>query len=894
MLPHKKKQNNRTSKNLPPPISPRRRAGPPKHGAAGGGGGAAEQPVAGRPPGGPEPAARPPRCEPARPGRSPGGPVRGVANRAESPEPQRPEGAGATEALVRRLLLAVQGLHALLGTQPSQPSQPEQPSLQHLRQRLEAALEQLDLPRVGQCAHRLVRSLARQGTHADASRESRQGPLPRGCGRVLPLLRQYLGAAQYLVSVQLAYHRTGLKLLHVLSTVFTSLAQKASQPCCDSGKRGRLACVCPRSGGRRSSGKEPPSSRSWRTGAWARARAPRTSSDRLESEDQLEGLQGEQKKQPDAEEERPKLWDKEDDDEPEDVAGDEKEEEGASGEACKEKPELGARDESAAPQSEQPPPTGPEDDAPAEPPEGTPPDPNCSNPEQNFGKAKIRRKLSNGAPVFSEYVDDTLFEFLKRERSAGRAVSNRLLSEEAEPDPLDLPEDMQLPEGEELGSDAEEATEDAPEENQDLSLADMEDMPTEEDSKSTDADEAAESAPPEEEDAAGPEEEGAPEEQAPPPLDMQDENNMAGEAPSESENAGTGANAGSAQQGSSNEDTQEQEATPDQGELLKRASSTAPQVTTVLVSLLDSRPVVQAAHPCFFVCPRPIERPLGSGPTQESHGEQEPVPLKTSEKRTTAEPEGAKPHRLRTTDQEGQQREREKAEVFRHITGEEAHDEVALDAATAEQAQAGVENPDEERLPDQLMEEEEGRASDGGGPGPAGKAASGSQEDRHRRGCGDDGEAGARHRDNARGAGSRCQLPHPAGTGGRGRNGRGCGAICRVGDCRRHAAGVVGSLGGGRAKRVSAGAGAVRAAAAGAGANQGVAAAGRLPDGQAAEHAARDCVPGEPAAQGQDLAAAGAALAAAVPRDAGHGRLPEHGAQRAPGAAVAVRCSPRR
>ncbi|KAH6929088.1 hypothetical protein HPB50_023386 [Hyalomma asiaticum] len=51
--------------------------------------------------------------------------------------------------------------------------------------------------------------------------------------------------------------------------------------------------------------------------------------------------------------------------------------------------------------------------------------------QQNFGKAKLQRKLSNGAPVFSEEVDDALFEFLERERSAGRAVSNRLLSEEA-------------------------------------------------------------------------------------------------------------------------------------------------------------------------------------------------------------------------------------------------------------------------------------------------------------------------------------------------------------------------------------------------------------------------------------------------------------------------------
>ncbi|KAH7968251.1 hypothetical protein HPB52_007184 [Rhipicephalus sanguineus] len=49
----------------------------------------------------------------------------------------------------------------------------------------------------------------------------------------------------------------------------------------------------------------------------------------------------------------------------------------------------------------------------------------------NYEKAKLRRKLSNGAPVFSEHVDDALFEYLERERSAGRAVSNWILSKEA-------------------------------------------------------------------------------------------------------------------------------------------------------------------------------------------------------------------------------------------------------------------------------------------------------------------------------------------------------------------------------------------------------------------------------------------------------------------------------
>ncbi|KAH9385047.1 hypothetical protein HPB48_027086 [Haemaphysalis longicornis] len=41
--------------------------------------------------------------------------------------------------------------------------------------------------------------------------------------------------------------------------------------------------------------------------------------------------------------------------------------------------------------------------------------------QQNFGKAKLRRKLSNGATVFSEYVDDPLFE-LKEPRDTPLAT----------------------------------------------------------------------------------------------------------------------------------------------------------------------------------------------------------------------------------------------------------------------------------------------------------------------------------------------------------------------------------------------------------------------------------------------------------------------------------------
>uniref|UniRef100_A0A6B0UGV9 Putative pogo transposable element n=1 Tax=Ixodes ricinus TaxID=34613 RepID=A0A6B0UGV9_IXORI len=33
--------------------------------------------------------------------------------------------------------------------------------------------------------------------------------------------------------------------------------------------------------------------------------------------------------------------------------------------------------------------------------------------QPNYGKAKLRRKLSNGAPVSSEYADDAIFEYLQ-------------------------------------------------------------------------------------------------------------------------------------------------------------------------------------------------------------------------------------------------------------------------------------------------------------------------------------------------------------------------------------------------------------------------------------------------------------------------------------------------
>ncbi|KAH9364691.1 hypothetical protein HPB48_003577 [Haemaphysalis longicornis] len=50
--------------------------------------------------------------------------------------------------------------------------------------------------------------------------------------------------------------------------------------------------------------------------------------------------------------------------------------------------------------------------------------------QQNFGKSEVRRKLSSGAPVFSEELDDTLYKFFRAKGTAD--VRNcGLLSEEA-------------------------------------------------------------------------------------------------------------------------------------------------------------------------------------------------------------------------------------------------------------------------------------------------------------------------------------------------------------------------------------------------------------------------------------------------------------------------------
>lgn len=51
--------------------------------------------------------------------------------------------------------------------------------------------------------------------------------------------------------------------------------------------------------------------------------------------------------------------------------------------------------------------------------------------QQCHGKTKLKRTMGTGRPVFSEELDDALMDFLETERSAGRAVSNRLLQEHA-------------------------------------------------------------------------------------------------------------------------------------------------------------------------------------------------------------------------------------------------------------------------------------------------------------------------------------------------------------------------------------------------------------------------------------------------------------------------------
>lgn len=71
------------------------------------------------------------------------------------------------EILTRRLLLAVQEVHKLLGKSEEAPE--EEVSLSILRDKLKEALCRMNLERVGRCVRRLVRHLALNGTDAQAS-----------------------------------------------------------------------------------------------------------------------------------------------------------------------------------------------------------------------------------------------------------------------------------------------------------------------------------------------------------------------------------------------------------------------------------------------------------------------------------------------------------------------------------------------------------------------------------------------------------------------------------------------------------------------------------------------------------------------------------------------------
>ncbi|CAN7989315.1 unnamed protein product [Ixodes hexagonus] len=75
--------------------------------------------------------------------------------------------------------------------------------------------------------------------------------------------------------------------------------------------------------------------------------------------------------------------------------------------------------------------------------------------------------------------------------------------------------------------------------------------------------------------------------------------------------------------------------------------------------------------------------------------------LKTSHERSLADKEENKAaQRLRTVDSGGAPKEA--SETFRHVQDDEAHDEVALDTATLDQTQSGIECPEEEKVPERL------------------------------------------------------------------------------------------------------------------------------------------------------------------------------------------------
>ncbi|CAN8018551.1 unnamed protein product [Ixodes persulcatus] len=547
--------------------------------------------------------------------------------RAPNPDGEAPP----SDALARRLLVAVQRLHGHLGGAPGDPALG--PHLTLLRDNLQEAFVRMDLERTCKLTGRLVRHLHRHGVDENSS---------RACDAVVPLLRQYLGACRYLASLQLAAHRSGLKLLHILASLFSTLAKKGL--CLPEEWREELE----REGA--------PELQELEDGGLGEGEGAKDVSDRIESQDQLEGTRSEQKEEPEEEQRAPKdeehgvemtedfeapaqdpeegegeegdeseeedkdelddqmgdvqgddqldqeLWDKEEQEE----SKEEEEEVAAEGESCAEEPQLGARDEDAAPQREEPAGAPPDDekapdDGPEVAPEGPPEDSTIGEPP-----------------------------------------------DPQEPEPLNLPEDMQL------GSDAEDAEGEEPQE--------APPPETVEEAKEEGEDQATE-----DKMEQGEEEGEGTQEGAPPPIDMQ---NLDGAVPEAEDGGtdGTGASHGATPQGASTEEHGPQEKESEQG----------------------GGPVGGCAE-------------VGTGQS-DADANDPGTSLKTSHERSLADKEENEVgKRLHTVD--SRRAPKEASETFRHVEDDEAHDEVALDTATLDQTQGGIERLEEEQVPETLRPE---------------------------------------------------------------------------------------------------------------------------------------------------------------------------------------------
>lgn len=213
-------------------------------------------------------------------------PASAVPERTEEKEASPAE--EAQRALVARLLLATQELHAALketqqASDEARESALEAEGIQEgllrgslLHEGLEKALHCLDLKQVSRRARQLIGHLAATSRRIDTM--------------VTALLEEYLvGAAQPLLCLQLAAHRASLKLLYVLLSVFTTLATKGF--CLPEEFKEELM----QEGATQFQDIE--------EGGLGEGEGTRDVSERLESEDQLEGLQGEKTEKQEAKKE---------------------------------------------------------------------------------------------------------------------------------------------------------------------------------------------------------------------------------------------------------------------------------------------------------------------------------------------------------------------------------------------------------------------------------------------------------------------------------------------------------------------------------------------------------------------------------------------------------------